>query len=363
MNHFDVIIIGAGPAGASAAGTAARAGLKTLILEKAKLQPRGRYKACGGAMGWELVERTQYTVQPMDRIIEEFVLHHFSGKIYHKRGKGAVVWRSSFDFHLIHIAQKFGAVLHECEPLQGIDRNPSGEYICHTPRASYQAKYIIAADGVTSPTLQFLGWPRFSPDNLVLTITQEHQSTTEEIAELLGSEHIHLFFGKSHIDTGYAWLFPKQEIITVGWGNRLSCIRNTAQEFQKFLDEAFVRTCLQNTRLLRKTAHLIPVGIRDQIYHENVFAVGDAGGFVDPISGKGIPYAILSGKYAVESFLSSSRQFGEKYQELLDSHFLSILQNKVSLRERIFESDKNLHKFLDLWQTHRTSAILSKNLL
>jgi flavin-dependent dehydrogenase len=227
----------------------------------------------------------------------------------------------------------------------------------------------MAADGVTSNTLKYLKWPKFTPKDLVLTITKEIKVGKSQIVQELGSDKVHLYFGIKNLMTmGYAWLFPKEDTITVGWGNNLSKIKNTKSEFDRFISLPYVNQAIKNGSEEIFKPYLIPVNTRSQLYSDNVFAIGDAGGLVDPISGKGIPYAMLSGQIALQTLSRCEKKgtlekLGEKYQKNLDKKFLNILRQKVVAREKIFESEENLKKFLNLWQNHRSSEIIMKKLL
>ena len=72
------------------------------------LSDHGRYKACGGAIAWELVEEIDYPEDKISRVIESLKLHHVDGETYSKEGKGGVVWRSTFDKHLTDMAVDSG---------------------------------------------------------------------------------------------------------------------------------------------------------------------------------------------------------------------------------------------------------------
>ncbi|MCK4384096.1 MAG: hypothetical protein KAW66_12425, partial [Candidatus Lokiarchaeota archaeon] len=130
----------------------------------------------------------------------------------------------------------------------------------------------------------------------------------------------------------------------------------------------FVKQALNNSTLEIFKPHLIPVGLRPKLYEDNVFAVGDSGGIVDPISGKGIPYAMMSGQIAIESIKTCEKRdkldkLGMTYEKSLDRNFLKVLKAKRIARDKIFQSDDNLKKFLKLWETHRSSEIVMKKLL
>ncbi len=367
-NEFDVIVVGAGPGGSFAAKVAAENGFSTCVLEKEVLNEKGRYKACGGAIAWELVEEIDYPEDKIARAIESLELHHVDGEEYSKKGKGAVIWRSIFDKFLTNMAVESGAKLKEGELLINIEKLEHF-YKITTKKGSYSAKYVIAADGATSQTLKILKWPYFDKTSIILTITKEMRTTKESIEKILGKESVHLFFGvKNLVPIGYAWLFPKSEVITVGWGNQINLIKNSREEFNKFTDLPFVKEALKNSKMEIFKPHLIPVGVRPKFYEDNVFAVGDAGGFVDPISGKGIPYAMMSGQLAIEAIMTCVKRdkldkLGMVYEKNLDKKFLKILKVKRVARDRIFESDENLKKFLSLWENHRSSEIVSRGLI
>ncbi len=368
MKNFDIIIIGAGPGGSVAAKVASENGYSTCILEKETLGEKGRYKACGGATAWELIDEINYPEDKIGRVIESLELHHVDGETYSKKGKGAVVWRSTFDKFLTDMAVDSGALLKEKELMINIEKVDTF-YNISTNREKYTAKYIIAADGVTSPTLKLLNWPFFKSEDLILTITKEMKTTKSNIDKTLGHDTVHLFFGiESLIRVGYAWLFPKTERITVGWGNQINLVKNSREEFKKFLALPLVKLALNNSTMETFKPHLIPVGLRSKLYEDNVFAIGDSGGIVDPISGKGIPYAMMSGQFAIDAIKTCEEKdkldkLGSIYEGFLDNKFLRVLKAKRILRDKIFQSDENLKKFLSLWENHRSSVIAMKNLM
>ena len=368
VKNFDIIIIGAGPGGSVAAKVASENGYSTCILEKEMLGEKGRYKACGGATAWELIEEINYPEEKIGRVIESLELHHVDGESYSKKGKGAVVWRSTFDKFLTDMAVDSGALLKDNELMINIEK-VEDFYKISTNKDKYTAKYIIAADGVSSPTLKLLGWPFFKSQDVILTITKEMTTTKSYIDKILGNDTVHLFFGiKDLIPVGYAWLFPKTDKITVGWGNQIDLVKNSRKEFEKFWTLPFVKEALKNSTMEIFKPHLIPVGVRPKIYEDNVFAVGDSGGMVDPISGKGIPYAMMSGQIAIETIKSCEKKdrfdkLGTTYEKSLDRRFLKILKAKRIARDKIFKDDVSLKKFLKLWEKHRASEIVMKKLL
>ncbi len=365
---YDVFIIGAGPGGSIAGKIAAENGYKTCIIEKDIIGDKGRYKACGGAIALELIEEIDYPEDKISRYFESLELHHVDGERSSKKGKGATIWRNVFDKFLSDMAIESGVLLKEDEPLIKIEKRDDF-YRVSTKKGKYTAKYIIASDGVTSTTLKLLGWPYFEKKNIILTITKEMKISSDIIEQKLGKDAIHAFFGiKNLIPIGYAWLFPKAETITVGWGNQINLVKNSREEFKKFENLPFVRNAIKGSELKIFKPHLIPVGLRPKIYEDNVFAVGDAGGIVDPISGKGIPYAMMSGQIAIETIKSCEKRdkmnkLGSVYEKNLDRKFLRVLKAKRIARDQIFQNDESLKNFLRLWEKHRSSEIVMKKLI
>ena len=86
MNDYDIIIIGAGPGGSAAAKIAAENGYSTCFFDKESIRESGRYKACGGAIAWELIEEIDYPEEKISRIIESLELHHIDGETFSKKG-------------------------------------------------------------------------------------------------------------------------------------------------------------------------------------------------------------------------------------------------------------------------------------
>ncbi|MHA2202767.1 MAG: NAD(P)/FAD-dependent oxidoreductase [Candidatus Hodarchaeales archaeon] len=366
--HFDIAIIGAGPGGASAATHAAQNGFSTCLFEKEELGLTGRYKACGGALDWNLIQKLDYPEEKIERVVDSLELHHVDGETYSKSGEGAVVWRSLLDKYLTDIAVENGSRLKENEPLVAIEKEGMF-YTVFTEKGKYQAKYVLAADGVSSPTLRKLKWPRFAREDLILTITQEMKTTKQHIEEILGSSSLHLFFSirrLSHL--GYAWLFPKKQVVTIGWGNQLIRVKHAREKVKPFLDLPLVKEVLKNSISELFKAHLIPVGLRSQIFNENVFAIGDAGGLVDPISGKGIPYALSSGRIAIDTIKTCENKkmpdnLGFHYKKTLEKAFLRVLKKKRAARDRIYQNEETLKNFLGLWEKYRSSEIVRRGLI
>ncbi|MFX1563860.1 MAG: NAD(P)/FAD-dependent oxidoreductase [Promethearchaeota archaeon] len=355
---WDAIVCGAGVAGSVTAEELAAKGFSTLLLEK-QLLPR--YKACGGAVTQDFVDEEKLPENIIARHVEQLILHHVNYESYEKQGKGACLWRTDLDAFLTQRAVAEGATLRDKEPVITIKREKD-LYLVQSKNSKYQGRTLIAADGVSSTVLQCFGWERFGAKDMAQTVTREIKLGAKTIAQRFGKQHLHLYFGYSVSQMGYGWVFPKQDTVSVGWGCQLSKIKNAKKEFASFLQ--ILKKPLESGKLIRQAAHLLPAAIRKQAGKDGLLAVGDAAGLVDPISGKGIPYAALSGRLAAK-VLTQSLETGEieqaakEYQTALEKELFDGLQKKKAIQADVYSSEEKIHRFLQLWLTHRATDIAS----
>jgi len=355
---WDAIICGAGVGGSIAAEELAAKGFSILLLEKQRLP---RYKACGGAVTKDFIDEEKLPESIIKRHIEHLVLHHVNYESFEKQGRGACLWRADLDFFLTQRAISEGAILQDKEQVVNAKRE-KGLYQVKTKNNEFQGRTLIAADGVSSFVLQCFSWARFGEDDLAQTMTYEIKLGEETITKRFRNQHLHLYFGNSVSKMGYGWVFPKHDTVSVGWGCQLSKIKNAKREFETFLK--ILKKPLAGGKIIRRAAHLLPASLRQPAGKEGLLAVGDAGGFVDPISGKGIPYAALSSRLAAKTLTQvleteEIEQAATRYQGVLEKNLFEILKKKKAIQADIYSSEDNIQKFLQLWLNHRTTEIAS----
>ena len=212
IKSYDALVVGMGPAGATAAYELSRAGLSVLAIEK---HTHPRYKVCGGGLSVRIE-------QLLDPGFKSVVEHTIFGFQFLYRGQESVsiespspiaymVMRDRFDHHLVQQARRVGTEIHEGEhPRRSVTCRDGVEVT--TDRGCYHAKVLIGADGANSQVARHL-----FPDR-----RQRCIPTLESEIEI-GPGPQYPAIGKAVIDIGacskgYAWIFPKQGRLSVGVG-------------------------------------------------------------------------------------------------------------------------------------------------
>lgn len=301
MTDYDVIVVGGGPGGAMAARTCAENSLKVLLLEKEEVP---RYKTCAGAVSWKALQ----IIGPIDEVQPQYTCYGATiyspamRRLSHKLKEPAsiLVFRSSFDHFLQKQAEQKGAVINTGEKVISVDVNNELVHVV-TTKGEYTAKIIIGADGVNSIVAKETGIRgKWEPEGYAICIETEVELSPEDAKKcVLDKELIEGYFFRSR---GYAWIFPKGNIMSIGIGLWKPITVKPAQAFDDFIAFISRERDIDLIRYIKKKfIHRLPVGgIDRKTYGQKVLLVGDAAGFVDPFLGEGIYYAVASGVAAGE---------------------------------------------------------------
>ena len=305
---YDVIIIGMGPAGASAAYELCRAGLSVLGLEK---QTHPRYKVCGGLSARiEEILPSDFGIvieDTVNRMIfsygpeEQYVVESANPMAY-------MVMRSRFDQWLVEKAQQSGADVHEGEPATTLTNFSDGVEV-KTARARYHGRVVIGADGALSLVAQQL-FPNRRLQNIP-ALESEICSDSSNHHDYTNTALISLNAAKK----GYGWIFPKKAGLSIGVGEFVRGTSKPKRSFQQFTQE---EPTLAELKIPSPLGHPIPVfnrspGITDEqwnggLVHGSALLIGDAGHLVDPLLGEGIFYAVRSGQLAATTIIEALAQ-------------------------------------------------------
>ncbi|MFY0630435.1 MAG: geranylgeranyl reductase family protein [Flavobacteriaceae bacterium] len=340
MKTFDVAIIGSGPAGASAALKLAENNISTVIIEKETLP---RYKTCGGGFAYKGRRKMPFDVSS---VVEKefFRVDAFFQKIgVHVTAERdepviSMVMRDDFDKFLVDKAKEEGITLLENHKLKKITFED--DITLHTTQGDVKTKFVIAADGALSATAKLTGWEETRL--LIPALEYEVEVTPEDFERL--SKSVRLDFDA--IPMGYGWCFPKKNHLSIG----LASFRRVKVDFKKLYREYMTDT-LGITEVVSETMHgfQIPVTPRtDGCVRKNVFLVGDAAGFADPLTAEGISNAIFSGIMAAESIVESNldeKLAEELYNSKLNSSLIPELKTGERL-SRLFYDNEKIRNFL-----------------
>ncbi len=300
INHYDVIVAGGGPAGASAAYFLTLAGKKVLLLEKANLP---RYKACGGGLSLEFL-RSQF---PFDfsPVIDRFATHihyHFNGfevPVRCRPGTLAMVKRDKFDHFLV---QQCGADVMEGEAVRDVIRMNEGIEVITSSGNHYFADWLIGADGANSIVRNRIG---FKPIRKEVTAIEVEVTPPAELMKRFASGPVFIF---EKLRFGYLWIFPKANSLSVG----VADLNPKAGALQAALKRVMAKYGISLEGVIFH-GHPLPVYTRNlPVCSKRVLLVGDAAGLVDPFSGEGIRIAIKSGRIAAEAILKGDAGIYQK---------------------------------------------------
>lgn len=275
---YDLIVIGGGPAGASAALEGAGLGLSVLLIEKEKFP---RYKPCGGALSEKARSYLRFRIP--DEVIDAEVsririfFRDRCAEISRPERLSTLVTRSVFDDILVRRAADAGAEVLFGKKATGISEEDGCVRIM--AGESYKGRLLVLADGHTGMLSR-----KICPGDGMRGVCLVSEVAAEETNDCM---EIH--FGE--VDRGYAWVFPHGSYLSVGAGGLGS------SNIRVIMDR------LMKARGFRGKihGHTIPLsGPSRYLGGRRTMLCGDSAGMVDPFTGEGIAYAVRSGQIAAQ---------------------------------------------------------------
>lgn len=352
---YDVIVVGAGPAGSIAARTAADSGLKTLLLEKR--QEIGSPVRCAEAISHEML--TRY-MKPEPGWISAKIQ---GGRIFSPNrtpvvipepNAGYVLERRVFDRRLAETAANAGADV--VVKARVVDVTKDGDQVngvkMRYGRRDYtiQGDIVIAADGVESQVARWAG------------IDSTHELRDVDICaqyvmcnldpDVYHPDYCDFYIGKELAPRGYVWVFPKgPDLANVGIGIGGTISGHNGKLAVDYLDE-FVKETLPKAQIVSQIAGCVPVGDSlPEIVGDGFMIVGDAAHHSDPISGGGIANAMISGQFAAEVAIDAiaagdlSAKFLHAYHKRWDDEVGKNFRHICRIRDGVMKfSDKTFDR-------------------
>lgn len=344
MLRTNALIIGGGPAGATAARFLAESGVETVLVER----DPSYVKPCGGGVPSSALEELHIPPGVVKQHIKKIRIVSPTGEevgIELAGGHLCITERGVFDTMLRSMARERGAALEEGEfvrfeqaargMVSVIRRREDGGEV------KIRSDYLIAADGITSRVAAALGCPR--PPCLYTISAKLKPVPLQGGAGMNGA--CEFWFGEEHASRFYSWIFPSREHASIGTGSR------NPKELSSLLDRFTRRrfnTPFHNlaASLSGKTrAFRIPEWNGKLFNIGNVLFAGDAAGMVMPVTYEGIYYAMKSGEFAARAIIEGNPS---AYKKLWKHRFHRRFLLMSKIRERLFRSDREIEKWVAL---------------
>jgi len=292
VERREIVIIGAGPGGSSAARAAALAGVRPLLVERDDAP--GATNACGGFAGYAFRRKLELPDEVVERVLTRTVLavdgtrHVYGGRRPHYIS----FRRLHFDTYLAQRAVAAGAELATSTRAAVLDpaaRRLRLKDLRTGAEREVEADVLIFADGPTTLAADAYGighrpGPR---TRSAIFVELEGAWGDGETSEIV----LNTAYTKS-----YFWLFPKRDCVWVGVGGTLtggpSPLHARLAEFIEQRDD------LRGRPVRHRGAGLVPADVSRELAAGGAMVVGDAGGLVNPLTGGGIAFALVSGAIA-----------------------------------------------------------------
>ena len=313
MTHtWDAVVIGAGPAGSTAARRLAAGGASTLLLEK---QPLPRYKACGGGVPARTLQLlNDIDISPVaEGFVDTIEVSRFGSLSFRKMSERPLAWmvmRDRFDQFLTEEAASSGAEVRDATPVQSIVEE-AGCYRVDTPTGAVRARHILAADGAVGPTARWLGID-----------SAPTRSAAYELEVAAPTSALERWHGAANVDVGYrpwgyGWVFPKHGALSIGLVISPGRGRRIRAQTTRYLE----RLGLDGADLRHVQGH--PIRYRrsseEPVAKDRALLLGDAAGLADEFTAEGIAYAVHSANLAADAVLHADDP-ASVYTDAIDLH-------------------------------------------
>lgn len=313
MQRYDVLVVGAGPAGSATAIHLARGGARVLLADRARFP---RDKPCGGGVTGRALRQAPCDITP----VVERTVHTFELRLHHRRSFRRtsseplilMTQRRRLDAHLARQAVAAGAQFVDNARVEQIEIGTGGvtATVGGTPVG---VELLVGADGANGIVARAAGleagivrgvalegnvpWPLLDRDRYASTAVIEFGAPAG----------------------GYGWLFPKGEHANLGVGGWAAEGPNLREHLARLarayaVDPAAIEDVRGHRLPMRRVGASTPV-------RGNVLLVGDAAGLVDPLSGDGIYEAFTSARLAAEAILAGDpARYADALAQALDHH-------------------------------------------
>ena len=318
--RYDVIVVGAGPAGSTTARECASRGLSVLLLDRAEFP---RDKPCGGGVMVQATDLLPFALTPVvERTIYgmHFTVHHSKG--FYRRSAQPLVYltqRRHLDTFLVERALDAGVKLREGSPIREVERY-SSRVVVRADGQEFEGSTLVAADGANGQTAKLAG----VNVGLTLGIAYEGNVTPSGEFPQEWDDTLGLEFGD--VPGGYGWVFPKGDHLNIGIGGW----KYIGPSLRSRLDDLVRFYGFDPADMWGLRGHHLPIRRSNSpLVDGNLLLVGDAAGLLDPMTGEGISAAIWSGRSAathLAAFLGEETHDLDGYRREVERELLPDLR-------------------------------------
>ncbi len=349
-DSYDVVVVGAGPAGSMSSYYSSLNGAKTLLVEKS--QEIGEPVRCAEAI--PKIEEFGINPEPsfvMNNIKGGYLIAPNGKRISVRGGKteGYVVERKIFDKYLAIRSARVGTKISVKSSVVGLDYRGDGydvvishlgqEYVVHS-------KIVICADGVESSVAEMANL-KCKKSPLEVCSCAEYEMVN---VKLLDNEMMEFYFGDL-APKGYAWIFPKGNTANVGLGV-IDKKKKAIDYLNEFIENPILEGRLKDATPVEFKCGGAPVGGPiEKTVGDSIMVVGDAAGQISPLSGGGIYLAMscgtMAGKVAAESIKNGdySEDYLMKYEKMWKEKYYDLLMNELKYKnvlQKLNEEELNI---------------------
>ena len=357
---YDVIIVGAGPAGSGAALYAYRYGLKVLILEKEKFP---RDKICGDAISGKsmtilkdlnlLEEACKLPSAIVDSVTFSSPDHlDVNIKFFQEKNRqlpsGLVMRREVFDSFLFSKVKETGQDIIENFTVS--DLIYENDKVCGVKGKDFQnkeyefkGKIVIGADGFKSIVARKTGIYNHDPEHWVVALRQYFK----DVKGLTKQIELHYV---DDVQPGYLWIFPLEDgKANVGIGMHHNSLKKRNIDLKQALKNAinspyFSERFADATPLEEPRGWNLPVGsLHRKCYGNGFMLLGDAAGLIDPFTGEGIGNALYSARVAMEvaKMAIDSNNFNEEFLAQYDKRLWNAIGDELKVSTKLQKIGRN----------------------
>jgi digeranylgeranylglycerophospholipid reductase len=305
-------VVGAGPAGLISAEILAREGIDVVVFEKDS-NP-GEIKPCGGMLRIGAIERFRIPWRLASRKIKGMRVimpDHKVEEVDYSHVISLNIDRGVLGRHLVGRVRELGGIVKTGTRIVDArlvtDKETRNyELVCVAKdgkTSRVRTELLIAADGVNSLIVKKTGVHKyFNSHKLGLCLQYQIKLENSLIEQRIGDRN-EVYYGRDVSPFGYAWIAPKDNLVTVGVGALLSAVKGSLKNYLNYFvkKHPIASRKLEGGRILKTETALCPLsGLISPTYDDNLIIAGDAAGHCSPVSGEGIYYSMVAGEIAAQ---------------------------------------------------------------